>query len=77
MDTFNNINNRIARHFEHPVKVTALEYLKEALQKERYEDCWGIVEVAKDFGAENAEIWTIINRCARFYGSTDPKNSAT
>ncbi len=41
---------------KHPVKLTALLYLKEALLKERYEDCAEIVSVAKEFGAVDQEI---------------------
>ena len=66
-------NNRIANYLEHPVKVTALEYLKEALHTERYEDCWQILEVAKEFGANNNEIWEVINRNARFSASPKPE----
>jgi len=55
----------------HPVKVTALEYLKEALQKEHYEVCWDMVTIAQEFGASNAEIWWVINRYARYSASTE------
>lgn len=44
---------RISRH---PVKVTALLYLKEALLLERYEECSGIILVAVEFGATASEI---------------------
>ena len=40
----------------HPLKVTALWYLKEVLIRERYEECADIVETAKDFGASDLEI---------------------
>lgn len=39
-----------------PVKLTALLYLKEALKKERYEECAQFVQVAKEFGAQEREI---------------------
>jgi len=39
-----------------PVKLTALLYLKEALLKERYEQCPGFIEVAQAFGAQEREI---------------------
>lgn len=40
----------------HPVKVTALVYLKEALQNQRYEDCADFIQIAREFGAKPAEI---------------------
>ena len=39
-----------------PVKLTALLYLKEALWKERYEQCAQFIQVAKEFGAQEREI---------------------
>jgi len=41
---------------KHPVKLTALLYLKEALRKERYEICPDIISVAEEFGAKPFEI---------------------
>ena len=46
---------------DHPVKVTSLCYLKEALIQEKYEDCRSIVDIAREFGAESSEIKKIIN----------------
>ena len=40
----------------HPLKLTALLYLKEALLAEKYEDCGEIVATALEFGAERLEI---------------------
>ena len=40
----------------HPLKVTALWYLKEALIREQYEKCAEIIASAKEFGAEDFEI---------------------
>ena len=39
-----------------PVKLTALLYLKEALRRERYEQCAQFIQVAKEFGAQEREI---------------------
>ena len=39
-----------------PVKLTALLYLKEALRKERYEECSESIRVAKEFGAQDREV---------------------
>ena len=44
---------RVARH---PVKLTALLYLKEALLKENYEICAEVIAAAKEFGAADFEI---------------------
>ena len=41
---------------KHPVKLTALLYLKEALLDEQYETCQEIVDTAKEFGAAEYEI---------------------
>ncbi len=41
---------------KNPVKLTALLYLREALKKERYEDCAQFVQVAREFGAQEREI---------------------
>ena len=41
---------------KNPVKLTALLYLKEALRRERYEECAQFVQVAKEFGAQEREI---------------------
>jgi hypothetical protein len=39
-----------------PLRLTALLYLKEALVRERYEECAEIVALAKEFGAAAYEI---------------------
>ena len=52
-------SNRIwkrRRTSRHPVKVTALTYLREALLNEAYEDCPLLIEIAKEFGAEDFEV---------------------
>ena len=46
--------------FCHPVKLTAILYLKEALTAENYEECAGIITIAREFGAENTEITEIL-----------------
>ena len=45
---------------KHPVKLTALLYLKEALRKEQYELCPEIIAVAKEFGAASFEIQDLL-----------------
>ena len=45
---------------KHPVKLTALLYLKEALQTERYEQCAEFVSVAKEFGAIDSEVRALL-----------------
>ncbi len=44
----------------HPVKLTALLYLKEALLREQYEKCTEIVALAKEFGALPYEIQDLL-----------------
>ena len=48
------------RTSRHPVKVTALLYLKEALVDEVYENCPLAIEIAKEFGAEEFEIQNLL-----------------
>lgn len=47
---------RSSRALRHPVRLTALLYLSEALRSERYEECAEIVSVAQEFGASVSEI---------------------
>ncbi len=43
-----------------PLKETALMYLKESLNKERYEECSEMIKNAKRFGAQPNEIAQVI-----------------
>ena len=45
---------------KHPVKLTALLYLKDALREERYEICSDIIAVAKEFGATASEVQKLL-----------------
>ena len=44
----------------HPVKLTALWYLKEALIREQYEKCEDYIAVAKEFGAQPFEVQDLL-----------------
>lgn len=44
----------------HPVKVTALLYLKEALLAERYEQCSDFIMIACEFGADPCEVRNLL-----------------
>lgn len=44
----------------HPVKVSALWALKDALLQEKYEECHQIIAIAKEFGAEEREIYYLL-----------------
>lgn len=48
---------RIAKH---PVKLTALLYLRDALREERYEECAELIEIAHEFGAKPFEIQNLL-----------------
>lgn len=48
-----------------PVKLTALLYLREALLAERYEECHGFIEVAREFGAQEREIEELLEDARR------------
>jgi hypothetical protein len=45
---------------KHPVKLTALLYLKEALLKQKYEICQDIIAIAREFGAVDFEIQDLL-----------------
>ena len=47
------------------LKVTALIYLKEALQNEKYEECTELTKIAKRFGARTSEIKGVITESNR------------
>ena len=44
----------------HPVKLTALLYLREALREERYEECADQIAIAMEFGAKAFEIQNLL-----------------
>ncbi len=44
----------------HPVKLTALIYLKQALLKEEYESCADLISIAKEFGAKDSEVQNLL-----------------
>ena len=48
-----------------PVKLTALLYLREALLKQRYEQCTEFIAVAKEFGAKAREIEELLEDARR------------
>ena len=51
---------RRERKSRHPLKLTALLYLKEALIREKYETCAEIINYAKEFGALPYEIQDLL-----------------
>ena len=58
--TLNTGGNRRIGILKHPVKLTALLYLKEALRQERYEICAEVIAVAKEFGATASEVRNLL-----------------
>ena len=54
-------------------KAISLLYLEEALYKEQYEDCAGLIVAAKGFGAEQGEISKVIAKYLKTkrYGFVD------
>lgn len=47
---------RAVARAKHPVVLTALLYLREALIREEYEKCRDLVAIAKEFGAQDADV---------------------
>lgn len=45
----------------HPVRLTALIYLRETLKAEIYEECAALIEIAKEFGACEEEIESVLD----------------
>lgn len=45
---------------KHPIKLTALLYLRDAIKRERYEECAEIISVAQEFGARPFEIQDLL-----------------
>ena len=58
--TMPNVGGRRTRKSRHPLKLTALLYLKEALVREQYEKCPEIVTLAQEFGAAPYEIQDLL-----------------
>ena len=57
--TITNPNTRKSSSFkskEHPVKITALHYMREMIETERYEDLPELLVIAREFGATEWEI---------------------
>lgn len=48
-----------------PVRLTALLYLREALQQERYEDCRDIISIAYEFGATENDVQSLLEDSRR------------
>ena len=49
----------------HPVRLTALLALREALLEERYEECREMIAIAKEFGASEWEIYYLLEDSRR------------
>lgn len=49
----------------HPVRLTALLALREALLEERYEECREMIAIAKEFGASEREIYYLLEDSRR------------
>lgn len=49
----------------HPVKLTALLYLRDALRLQRYEVCSEFIAVAREFGAKEREIEELLEDSRR------------
>ena len=45
---------------KHPVKLTALLELRQALLEERYEECREMIAIAQEFGARDFEIYYLL-----------------
>ena len=59
METLRN-RPRFARAQRHPLRLTALLALVQALQTEQYEECAEIIAIAREFGAGENEIASLL-----------------
>ncbi len=59
------IATRYRRRSRDPVKLTALIYLREALIAERYENCAEFIAIAKEFGAFEDEMRSLLENPKR------------
>lgn len=66
--TMPNAGGKRTRSSHHPVKFTALLYLKEALIREQYEKCAELIDAAVEFGATPKEVQYLLE---------DPRRSPT
>ena len=51
---------------KHPLALTALWYLREALLNERYEQCAEFIQIAHEFGATPLEVKFLLEDARRF-----------
>ena len=58
--TMTNGSGLRTRRSRHPVKLTALLYLREALVREQYEKCAELIAVAHEFGALPFEVQDLL-----------------
>lgn len=58
-------SNRQIMKAVHPVKTTALYYIADALEAENYEVVKDMIAIAREFGAQNSEIWCVLNSVSR------------
>ncbi|MBI3313554.1 MAG: hypothetical protein HYZ83_04920 [Candidatus Omnitrophica bacterium] len=49
----------------HPVKTTSLLYIGEALRQERFEQCPEMIQIAREFGASEKEIESLVGSYVR------------
>jgi len=64
--TFSRSSRNRIRQYRNPLRLTALLYLREALQTERYEECAELIRFAKRFGARNGDIRSLLEDARRF-----------
>ena len=55
-------NARVKNNYWHPVGLTALVYLKEALRNERYEECLEIIKYAREAGVSEDYIQKVLSK---------------
>lgn len=69
MDTLQNpARPRSSRAGRHPLRLTALLDLSQALREERYEDCAEIIAIAREFGAGENEVRSLLEDRRRVPG---------
>ena len=64
----NTQTNHSFKSLEHPIKATALRYIREMILVERYEDLPEMLAIAREFGASEWEIRIALMRRVDPYG---------
>ncbi len=64
------VASKIRRNTQHPLKLTAMLYLKDAILRECYEECRDFIDIAQEFGADSEDIKRTLSDSLRLLRKT-------